>query len=139
MKIHPLLALLVLLLAGCTSVSTDSRHAADLAKFTHIYVEHRLNDNHSLDELIVHELQHLGYDAACGPMTMMPDNAQAIINYEDEWAFDFTTHMVALEIKVRAAQKDQALGSGHYFNHGVSRVPVEKIVHDVVASMFKPI
>jgi hypothetical protein len=139
MKIPASLAMLVLLLTGCTSVSTDSRHAADLAKVKHLYVEHRQNDNHALDQLIVTELQSLGYDAACGPTTMMPDNTQGIITYEDQWVFDFTTHMVALDIKVRSAEKDQALGSGHYFNRGVSRVTPEKIVHDVVTSMFKPI
>jgi hypothetical protein len=139
MKILPLLALLALSLAGCTAVSTDSRHVADLAKVRHVYVEHRLNDNHMLDELIVQELKHLGYDAACGPMTMMPENTDAIVNYEDEWAFDFSTHMVAFNVWVKGASKDQALVAGHYFNRGVSRVPPEKIVHDVVTSMFKPI
>jgi len=139
MKIHLLPVSLALLLAGCTSTSTDTRHAAELAKVTHVYVEHRLNDNHSLDQLIVQELQHLGYDAAYGPLTMMPENVQAIVSYEDDWAFDFTTHMVSLEIRVRASPKDQAFGSGHYYNRGVSRVPPEKMVHEVVASIFKRI
>ena len=139
MKIISPLASLLLLCAGCTSVSTDHRHIADLAKVTHLYVEHRLNDNHALDERIAQELQRLGYDASFGPLTMMPENAQAIVLYEDEWEFDFTTHMVALDVKVHAVGNDESLCNGHYFNRGVSRVPPEKIVHDVIASMFKPI
>jgi len=139
MKIHAPLILFALLLASCTSVSTDNRHAADLAKVKHLYVEHRQNDNHALDQLIVTELQALGYDAACGPTTMMPDNTQGIITYEDQWVFDFSTHMVALDLRVRSADKDQTIGSGHYFNRGVSRVSPENIVHAVVTSMFKRI
>jgi len=89
-------------------------------------------------QLIVQELQGLGLDAACGPLTMIPDNADAVVTYEDDWTFDFTTHMVSLDVAVRAVNKDKPLGSGHFLNRGVSRIPPDRMVHEVVASMFKP-
>ena len=138
MKIRLLLPLFLLLTAGCTSLSTDQRHAKDLSKLKHLFVEHRLNDNHGIDQLIVQELQGLGLDAACGPLTMIPDNADAVVTYEDDWTFDFTTHMVSLDVAVQAVNKDKPLGSGHFLNRGVSRIPPDRMVHEVVASMFKP-
>jgi hypothetical protein len=136
MKTRLLLPLL-LLLAGCSTVSADKRHAGDLAQLQHLFIEHRLNDNYRIDQRIVDELKALGRDASCGPLTMLPDNADAIITYGDEWTFDFSTHMVSLDIEVRGVRKEQKLGSARYFNQGVSRTPPEKIVHDVVIALFK--
>ncbi|MSU69911.1 MAG: hypothetical protein EXS39_03885 [Opitutaceae bacterium] len=137
-RIRPLLPLLLALLTGCSMVSTNKKPGSDLAQLKHVFVEHRLNDNHGIDQLIVRELQNLGRAVSCGPLTMLPENADAIITYEDDWAFDFTTHMIVLDVKVRAAHTDEMLVTGHYINRGVTRMPPERIVHDVVTSMFQP-
>src|SRR5258707_6656154 len=97
MNFRLLLPLLLGALAGCSAVSTEKKRADDLDHLQHIFVEHRLNDNYRIDQHIVEELQALGRDASCGPLTMLPDNADAIITYGDEWTFDFTTHMVSLD------------------------------------------
>jgi hypothetical protein len=125
------------LLAGCTSVVSDSKTVAHMAPLKHFFVEQRLNDNHGIDELIVKELQALGRDASSGPLTMMPDNTEAVISYQDNWAFDFTTHMVGLEVLVRLPRKAESLATGHYSNNGISRNTPAEIVHEVISTMFK--
>ena len=71
------------LLASCSSL--DTRKVVDLTPFKHVYVVHRLTDDHHVDEMFVHELQLLGHDASSGPLTMLPDNADAILTYQDRW------------------------------------------------------
>ena len=57
------------LLTACSSLTT--KHEGDLKAVKRIYVEHLLTDNYRTDYAIVEELKHLGYDASCGPLTMM--------------------------------------------------------------------
>lgn len=137
MKICLIPLLLMALLAGCTSVVSDSKSAARLAPLKHFFVEHRLNDNHGIDELIIRELAAQGRDATSGPLTMMPDNTDAVITYQDDWAFDFTTHMVGLEVLVRLPRKPESLASGHFSNNGITRNTPAEIVHQVISAMFK--
>ena len=66
----PALLLACGLLLGCSSLST---HRGDgLDRVQRIYVEHLLTDNHRLDHAMVAELRGLGYEASCGPLTMLP-------------------------------------------------------------------
>src|ERR1700690_6068 len=97
---------LVSLLAGCATTATARKAPkADLAALRHIFVEHRLNDDHQLDELVVQELGGRGYHAASGPLTMMPPETDAFITYEDAWTFDFTTHMIGFSMNVTDNRK----------------------------------
>ena len=97
---------MLLLLTGCTAVSSHVDKGRHLAGVRHFFVLSNLNDNHAIDESIVRALKAHGFQAESGPFTMMPDNAQALITYEDRWAWDFSNHMVHLKI---AAQDPQAL------------------------------
>ena len=135
-RVVPLGLLVLSLLAGCTIVHSEKRPATDLSKFKHVFVERRLSDDHGIDRLIVGELRKRGYDSSTGPLTMLPDNADAVIIYEDEWTFDFTTHMTMLEIRVRPADKAQAIATGRYFQRWISSKSPAKIVGEVMNSLF---
>ncbi len=114
MKRLVLLAVAALFLSACkTKTSVD--HAAHLERFNHIFVEHVLSDGHSIDELIARELRSRGYDASAGPLTMMPPDTEAIIAYQAEWTFDFTTYMIELDIAIREAKTGRQIGVGQTF------------------------
>ncbi|HVU35719.1 MAG TPA: hypothetical protein VHE61_19925, partial [Opitutaceae bacterium] len=68
-----------LLLAGCTSVTVQRPPTFNPARYQHIFVERPFNENHHVDEIIVNELKAQGRDATSGPLTMLPDNADAIV------------------------------------------------------------
>ena len=135
MKLPAALLALGLLAAGCASL--DTHQAADYSKVRRIYVEHRLTDNHHLDELIAAELNARGYTATCGPLTMMPEGMDAIITYEDRWAWDFHSYLMELRVELRANITDQPLAAGHYHQAAATTKSTEAVVREIIDSLFK--
>jgi hypothetical protein len=111
-KCSPVLVL-TLLLAACSTLSVQKQTDENLAHFKKIYVEHRLADGRGVDQLITQELSRLGYDASSGPLTMTPEDTEAIVTYVDEWNWDFTLYMINLEVQVRNAHSGQVLATIH--------------------------
>src|SRR5947208_2655920 len=107
----PLVFLLVMV-AGCSSLNT--RSVVDLAPFKRIYVLHRLNDDHHIEDMLVHELQQLGHEASSGPRTLQPENADAVLTYEDRWEWDFKTYLIELNVELHTARTEKKLADGHY-------------------------
>ena len=135
-RLSPIFALLVAasFLAGCSSVTT--RKVIDLTAFKHIYVVHRLTDDHHVDELFVRELQSRGHDASSGPLTMMPDNADAILTYADRWEWDFKSYLIELDIELRTAHTDKKLADGRYYQPTIKTKTPTEVIHDVLAPLF---
>lgn len=130
-----LLALAAVFLASCTSVWTQRNPQVQLDRLTHFYVERRLADNRKVDEAIVAELRSRGFEASSGPLTMMPDGAQAIVSYHDEWAWDFRYYLMELSVSIRSAHRQQTLASGVYRQP----TPISKSPAQVIRTIFDPI
>lgn len=128
-------ALCLALLSGCYSV--NARSVVDLAKYQHVYVQHRLTDDHHLDELIVRELQRRGYDAACGPLTMLPDNAEVVLTYADRWEWDFKTYLIELTVELTTARTEKKLAEGRYYAPSPKSHPPEDVIRDLLGSVLK--
>ena len=133
--ILPLLAACALV-AGCSSL--DTHQEKGLASVQHIFVEHRLTDNHRIDEAIVAELKARGYDASSGPLTMLPDTGiDAIISYEDRWQWDFNNYLIDLNIEVRANFTNKVLGHGHYHQASALTKSPPEVVKQIIDPLFK--
>jgi len=128
------LALAALLFGGCASVET--RKVVDLSPFKHIFVEHRLTDDRHLDEMIAAELTRLGYQATVGHLTMLPDNADAVLSYEDRWEWDFKTYLIELNITVRTARTKKKLADGHFYQPTPNSKPPAEVVSRVLTPLF---
>ena len=126
-----------MLLSGCSTVQTQRDPKADLSHFKHFYVEHRLTDDHHLDELIVAELQALGCEASAGPLTMMPQSAEAIVNYQDAWAWDFKSYLFQLDLQIRDSRKDRLLASGTYRQPSMITKSPAEVIHVILTPLFK--
>ncbi len=124
------------LLGGCSSLS--ARKVVDLKRYKHVYVEHRLADNHRIDEQIVAELKSLGCDASCGVLTMKPDNAEAIVSYDDRWAWDFKNYIIEFRLFVRDARADKPVAEGYYHQAGLTTKSSEQVVHHVLTELLNP-
>ena len=136
MKLLHLLTLLGLaFLAGCSSVNT--RAVIDLAPFQHIYVVHRLTDDHHIDELLVHELQQRGHSASSGPLTLLPENADAILTYDDRWEWDFKSYLIELTFELRTARTEKKLADGRFYQPTPKAKPPAEVVHELLGSLFK--
>jgi hypothetical protein len=101
------LAFVLLILAGCSSVS--ARKVIALDQFQRIYVVQRLNENHRLDEIFVAELRRLGREAASGPLTMMPEKTDAILTYDARWEWDFKSYLIELNLELHTTHAHKKL------------------------------
>jgi hypothetical protein len=114
MKVTALLLSLVVLLTACSTLDTFQVPNTDLSKVRSFFVIHRLTDNHHIDDAIVDHLKSLGYEASAGHLTMMPQRAEAVVTYRDEWAWDFKTYLIQLDIEIRQAHTDRPIARGTY-------------------------
>lgn len=131
----PLVAVAALLaMAGCASVET--RKVGDLSRLKHVFVEHRLTDDRHLDEMLTQELTKLGYSASYGPLTMLPDNADAVLSYEDRWEWDFKTYLIELKVTVHTARTNKKLAEGSYYQPTPNSKPPAEVVNRVLVPIF---
>jgi hypothetical protein len=137
MKFTALFATLCLALAGCSSVQMQKDPAADLGRLKKIFVEHRLADDHHLDELITAELRSLGIEATSGPLTMQPDRVDAVITYTDRWEWDFQSYMIEFNMRMRDARTDRLLAEVNYYHPAVLRKEPKAMLHEVLSSLFR--
>ena len=128
---------MLLLLTGCTAVSSHVDKGRHLAGVRHFFVLSNLNDNHAIDESIVRALKTRGFQAESGPFTMMPDTAQALITYEDRWAWDFSNHMVHLKIAAQDPQALQPYASAVYHRNVALSTEVDAVVNQLVNELLK--
>ncbi len=142
MPARPILAVIALaglvLLAGCSQVSTRSIPKADIGSQKHIFVERRLADNYGVAEEIARQLRAMGYDVSSGALTMMPVGTELVVSYDDMWTWDFTTYMIEIDIQVRSARTDKIVAVGHYFGPHVlfGHAPPE-MIHELLVKLFK--
>lgn len=135
-RFRPLLAVFaccIVIFSGCASIAT--RTVVDLSRFKKIYVEHKLTDDRRVDEMIVTELARLGYQASCGPLTMLPDHTDAVLTYEDRWEWDFKTYLIEFNVTVRTARTNKKLADGRYYQP----TPNSKAPAEVVAKVLTPL
>ncbi len=128
--------LLAFALAGCSSVSSERNPTVDLSRYQRFFVERLLTDNHRIDEQIVAELQRLGREASSGPLTMKPDNTDAIVRYNDRWAEDFKKYLIDLHIDIRDARTDKPLTIGRYYQPSIVTKAPAAMIHEILAPLF---
>ena len=106
-----LIASLATLLGGCASFDASIDSGRSLKKVQRYFVLSNLNDNHALDQQIAAALRAHGFTAEVGPLTMMPDETQAVVAFQDHWTWDFGEHLVFLRINVRDPAASQSYAS----------------------------
>ena len=129
------LVLLVGLFAGCASYQAS--HNRSLEGFRHYFVLTNANDNRALDRQIAGALHTRGFSAGTGPLTMMPDEAQAIVTYQDQWTWDFGDHLVYLQVTVRDRKSNQTLASATFSTRLPTRTPTSGIVDGLVGKLLE--
>ncbi len=135
---RPLLLAAAGLLAGCSTLTNHVEPKVDLGGLRHVFVVENLNDNHSLNELIVRELRARGLKSESGPITLMPPDAKAYLNYDDRWDRDFTSHLISLGLTLREANTDRLLATSSYFRPSLFRRAPDSTVRTAVEALFKP-
>ena len=131
-----LLLLPLILLGGCSSLTSHTEPKVNLAAYRHIFVEHVLADGNGVDQIIARQLRARGYDAASGPLTMMPETTEVIVRYDDHWTYDFSNYMIDLNLIVQAANTDKRLATAHYHRPSLGSGSTVEMVDRVLDKVF---
>ncbi|MFZ5496770.1 MAG: hypothetical protein ACOZE5_15730 [Verrucomicrobiota bacterium] len=128
--------LLVLsLLGGCTSYEARVERGRNLAGLRSFFVIGNANDSRGIEHRIVAALRARGLEAAAGPHTMLPGTAQAIVVYQDRWAWDFGERLVYLQISVRDTRSPQPIAAATFSAKIPGRQSPAGIVDELVARL----
>jgi hypothetical protein len=136
MKVSAFLLSIALLFSGCSSIDTYRMPSVDLSRVRTFFVVHRLADNHRVDETIVAHLRSLGYEAAAGPLTMMPQHAEAVVTYHDYWAWDFKTYLIQLDLEIRQAHTNRPMARGSYRQPTIIPKSPAAVVEKILTPLF---
>ena len=131
MKVTVFLLLTLLAFTGCTSVESQRDPAADFSRITRFFVERRLSDNYHIADAIVAELQSRGFEASAGPLTMIPEDVQALVSYEDVWAWDFKSYLIQLNVAVSHPHTRRMLAAASYRQPSLITKEPPVVVHRV--------
>ena len=133
------LILLLIALAccgGCTSVTVEKAPSAKRDALHRIFVVQPFNENHHIDEMFVDELVNAGCQASSGPLTMMPEDTQAVLTYDSRWTWDFKTYLIELTFQISTAHTDKPLAAGRYYQPSARPRSPEEAVHELVQKLF---
>lgn len=124
-------------LAGCSSMTSHKNPAVDFSKFGRFYVEHRLTDDHGIDQMIVNDLRGRGLEATFGPLTMMPEKVDVIISYQDQWTWDFKSYLIELNLSARNARSNRLISTATFRHPGPTGTAPETMIRKILDSFFK--
>lgn len=96
-----------LLLGGCASFEASVDRGRSLQGVQRFFVVSNPNDNRALDQQIAAALRARGRTAEVGPLTMMSDDTQAVVAFQDHWSWDFGEHLNYLRITVSDPRSPQ--------------------------------
>ncbi len=129
----PVLLFFLGLLAGCASYVAKVERGPGLAGVQRYFVLSNPNDSHALNHQLAAALKARGYEAETGPLTMLPDDTQAIVSYQDHWTWDFGDHLVYLQVSVRDRKTGQPYAAVTFSTKLPTRKPPSGIVDGLVA------
>jgi len=116
---------------GCATYDTQLDKGRSLTGIKRFFVVSNLNDNHGIANQIVTALKTRGREADTGPLTMMPDDTQVIVSFQDHWTWDFSDHLVFLQLAVHDRRSEQAFVSVS-FN---AKIPLREETNITVARL----
>lgn len=133
-----LLAIVVGLTSGCiTKLNSTVSPGTDLKTLKKFHVVRLAADQRGIEKLISDRLNVMGYKATAGEKSAIPDDAEAIITYQDKWMWDITMYMIELNVQVRQPKTDIAMATGHSLRTSLARKSPPEMVEEVLTDLFK--
>lgn len=121
---------------GCTRITVRVPPTLELDRFHRIFVVRPFNENNHVDEIFVDELRLAGKVASSGPLTMMPEDTDAVLTYDARWTWDFRTYMIDITAELHTAHTKKKLADARYYQPTVRPRPAEAAVRAIVTRLF---
>ncbi|WP_372880605.1 hypothetical protein [Psychromonas sp.] len=135
----------VLLLAGIFAMAGCSTHLKATMSpgrslndgLDNVYVQHFSPDKRNLNYIIADKLTQLGYPANPLDSNDIPDNANIIITYVDNWQWDITNYLIKIKIDFRDAESKQLVITGESFRTSLARKTPEFMIQEALEKMLQ--
>ncbi len=139
LRLLPLLAVaLAFTLAACTSLDRTVTPGRDPSALREVFVATNLNDNHGLGRRLAVAFRARGLRAESGPLTLLPKTAEAVVHYQDRWAWDFGEHMVYLRLSLHDPGELHPYASATRQRHIAKSTNLDEVLPAVVAELLAP-
>ncbi|MDD9180767.1 MULTISPECIES: hypothetical protein [Aliivibrio] len=102
-----------------------------------IYVQHFSPDKRHLNYIIADKLTLLGYPATPLDTIVIPDDADIVITYVDNWQWDITNYLIQIKIDFRNAESKQLLVTGESFRTSLVRKDPDFMIQEALEKIFQ--
>ena len=117
---RPVALLLVLVVAGCASVSGQMLDDAAQRQDATYFVENHGRDGRHIEVMIAGALQRRGLSVTSGGRGERPEGVDYVVTYVDRWQWDMRTYLMDLRIQIRDANSGSIVGEGHSYQPSLS-------------------
>jgi hypothetical protein len=125
-------------LAGCAHVDRKLEAGRDPAALREVYVLTNLNDHRGMARRIVAALRERGVTAEAGPRTLLPETAEAVLRYEERWAWDFGEHMTFFRLTLSEPDQVRPYAVATRTRYVARSTDLASVVPEVVAELMAP-
>jgi hypothetical protein len=132
-----LIAIAIGVLAGCATQNVSHAPGADLSSIKTIYVQKLAADQRGIDLLIVKQLNEWGFKATSGAAEKPAEPVDALLTYQDRWAWDITMYMLRLNVQIRDAQTGSIIASAESVRPSLERLSPPEMVKEVLQAALK--
>lgn len=131
-------AVAFVVLGGCTSLDRSVAKGQNPAALREIFVAKNLNDSHRLAEQLASALRARGLRASHGPLTLLPNGAEAVLHYEDRWSWDFGSHLTYLRLDLHRPGEVRPYASAWRTRYIATSTDVTAALAELVAELLRP-
>ena len=124
--------------SGCTSLKRTVPPERDLSAVREVFVVTNLNDNHRIAPQLALALQSLGLRATHGPLTLLPATADAVLQYDDRWSWDFGEHMTYLRLNLHDPGEVRPYASATRTRYIANSTDVAAALAELTGELFRP-
>jgi hypothetical protein len=132
-----LIAIAIGLLTGCATHSVSHAPGADVSTIKTIYVQKLPADQRGIDLLFVKQLNEWGYKATGGAAEKPAEPVDALLTYQDRWAWDITMYMLRLNVQIREGQTGAIVASAESMRPSLERLSPPEMVKEVLQAALK--
>ena len=96
-----------------------------------------LKDKRNLNYIIADKLSLLGHPATPLDSNEVPEDADVVITYVDNWQWDMTNYLIKIKIDFRNAENKQLIVTGESFRTSLARKDPDYMIQEALEKIFQ--
>ena len=125
------------LLSACAGMKSTKAPDTNFTQLKTFYVQRLPADQRGIDRLISDRLNTMGYRSTFGNEPKPTGEVDALVTYQDKWAWDMTMYMLKLDIQLRDPKTEMVLATAQSYRPSLQRAAPDAMVAEVLDEIFK--